>query len=101
MLSFGDSFRCVCPGQEVNQGALYKIPLYSLMTTTIATPLVGMAEGAYQAHVEHQRARVRVFAGEKVRDTDDRPLLFYRGGYTVTEPETVPVTWTSRPGDWH
>ncbi|MBB4913675.1 3-hydroxy-9,10-secoandrosta-1,3,5(10)-triene-9,17-dione monooxygenase oxygenase subunit [Streptosporangium saharense] len=68
VLSFADSFRCVCPGQEVNPGPLYRIPLYSLMTTTIATPLVGMATGAYEAHVAHQRRRVRVFAGEKVKD---------------------------------
>ncbi|MFF4412870.1 3-hydroxy-9,10-secoandrosta-1,3,5(10)-triene-9,17-dione monooxygenase oxygenase subunit [Streptosporangium sp. NPDC001559] len=68
VLSFADSFRCVCPGQEVNPSPLYRIPLYSLMTTTIATPLVGMATGAYEAHVAHQRQRVRVFAGEKAKD---------------------------------
>ncbi|MER6514564.1 3-hydroxy-9,10-secoandrosta-1,3,5(10)-triene-9,17-dione monooxygenase oxygenase subunit [Nonomuraea sp. NPDC001636] len=68
VLSFADSFRCVCPGQEVNTGPLYRIPLYSLMTTTITTPLVGMATGAYDAHVAHQRERVRVFAGQKVKD---------------------------------
>ncbi|MER7211670.1 3-hydroxy-9,10-secoandrosta-1,3,5(10)-triene-9,17-dione monooxygenase oxygenase subunit [Streptosporangium sp. NPDC000239] len=68
VLSFADSFRCVCPGQEVNPSPLYRIPLYSLMTTTIATPLVGMATGAYEAHVAHQRQRVRVFVGEKVKD---------------------------------
>ncbi|RFU39536.1 flavin reductase [Actinomadura logoneensis] len=38
--------------------------------------------------------------------TAGRPLLFYRGGYTVTEAEPVPtgfqeefLTW-ARPGDW-
>lgn len=67
-LSFDDSFRCACPGQEVNDAPLYRVPLYSMMTTTIATPLVGMASGAYEAHVEHQRARVRAFGGSAVKD---------------------------------
>lgn len=68
VLGFTDSFRCACPGQEVNTSPLYRVPLYSMMTTTIATPLVGIAAGAYEAHIEHQRQRVRVFAGEKVKD---------------------------------
>ncbi|MFI6516886.1 3-hydroxy-9,10-secoandrosta-1,3,5(10)-triene-9,17-dione monooxygenase oxygenase subunit [Spirillospora sp. NPDC050679] len=68
VLAFADSFACACPGQEVNTAPLYRVPLYSLMTTTITTPLVGMAEGAYAAHVEHQRGRVRAFGGDKAKD---------------------------------
>ena len=37
--------------------------------TTISTPIVGMAYGAYDAHVEHQGKRVRAaYAGEKAKD---------------------------------
>ncbi len=37
--------------------------------TTISAPIVGMAYGAYAAHVEHQGKRVRAaFAGEKSKD---------------------------------
>jgi 3-hydroxy-9,10-secoandrosta-1,3,5(10)-triene-9,17-dione monooxygenase len=37
--------------------------------TTISSPIVGMAYGAYAAHVEHQGKRVRAaFAGEKAKD---------------------------------
>ncbi|RFU39537.1 flavin-dependent monooxygenase [Actinomadura logoneensis] len=68
VLSFADSYACECPGQEVNTAPLYKVPLYSMMTTTITTPLVGMAAGAYHAHVEHQRSRVRAFGGAKAKD---------------------------------
>lgn len=68
VLPFSDSFRCDTPGQSVNTNPVYRVPLYSLMTTTIATPLIGMSAGAYDAHVEHQRERVRVFVGEKVKD---------------------------------
>ncbi|TMR07020.1 flavin reductase family protein [Actinomadura soli] len=39
--------------------------------------------------------------------TGERPLLFYRGGYTVTEPPSAPahaqphfLTWAD-PGEWY
>jgi 3-hydroxy-9,10-secoandrosta-1,3,5(10)-triene-9,17-dione monooxygenase len=62
-LSFADTFRCVTPGQSVNTAALYRLPLFSLTCNTITTPIIGMAEGAYDAYVAHQKERVRVFAG--------------------------------------
>ena len=65
-LSMGDTGRCFGPGQEQNPGDLYKLPFHSLFTTTISTPIIGMARGAYAEHVEMQQARVRAaYAGEK------------------------------------
>jgi 3-hydroxy-9,10-secoandrosta-1,3,5(10)-triene-9,17-dione monooxygenase len=57
-LSFADVTRCACPGQEVNQAPLYRIPFGSLFSYAITTPIIGMATGAYEAHVAYQRARV-------------------------------------------
>ncbi|MGY0500356.1 3-hydroxy-9,10-secoandrosta-1,3,5(10)-triene-9,17-dione monooxygenase oxygenase subunit [Nocardia sp. FBN12] len=68
VLSFADSFRCECPGQAVNTNPLYRVPLFSLMSTTITTPIVGMAVGAYDAHVAHQKERVRVYGGARSKD---------------------------------
>lgn len=68
VLSFNDSFNCDTPGSTVNTNPMYRLPLFSVMTTTIASPLIGMAEGAYSAHVEHQRGRVRVYEGTNVKD---------------------------------
>lgn len=68
VLSFADSFRCECPGQTVNPAPLYRVPLFSLMSTTITTPLVGMATGAYEAHVAHQKDRVRAYGGAQSKD---------------------------------
>lgn len=68
VLSSADSFRCVCPGQSVNSKPLYRVPLYSLMSSTIAAPLIGMATGAYDAHVAHQKERVRTYGGTKAKD---------------------------------
>jgi 3-hydroxy-9,10-secoandrosta-1,3,5(10)-triene-9,17-dione monooxygenase len=65
-LSMGDTGRCFGPGQEQNPSDLYKLPFHSLFTTTISTPIIGMAKGAYNEHVEMQQKRVRAaYAGEK------------------------------------
>lgn len=65
-LSMVDAGRCSGPGQEVNPSDLYKLPFHSIFTTTISTPIIGMAAGAYAEHVEMQKARVRAaYAGEK------------------------------------
>jgi 3-hydroxy-9,10-secoandrosta-1,3,5(10)-triene-9,17-dione monooxygenase len=65
-LSMGDTGRCFGPGQEQNTSDLYKLPFHSLFTTTISTPIIGMARGAYAEHVEMQQKRVRAaYAGEK------------------------------------
>ena len=65
-LSMGDTGRCYGPGQAVNESDLYKLPFHSLFTTTISTPIIGMAYGAYAEHVEMQQKRVRAaYAGEK------------------------------------
>lgn len=65
-LSMSDTGRCYGPGQEQNTSNLYKLPFHSLFTTTITTPIIGMATGAYAEHVEMQQKRVRAaYLGEK------------------------------------
>lgn len=68
MLSMDRSFRCDVPGAAVNTNPIYRMPLFSIMATTITAPLIGMAEGAYDAHIAHQRERVRVYEGKAVKD---------------------------------
>ena len=58
-LSMSETGRCYGPGQEVNTSDLYKLPFHSIFTSTITAPIVGMATGAYDEHVEMQRKRVR------------------------------------------
>ena len=66
-LSFNDVSALKCPGQEQNPGALYKLPFGTIFANTITTPIIGMAQGAYESHVERQRERVRVsYGGQKV-----------------------------------
>lgn len=56
-------------GLQHNTAPVYKMPWGTMHPTTISAPIVGMAYGAYDAHVEHQGKRVRAaFAGEKAKD---------------------------------
>ncbi len=65
-LSMGETGACRGPGQAVNTSDLYKLPFHSIFTSTIATPIIGMAKGAYAEHVEMQQKRVRAaYLGEK------------------------------------
>jgi 3-hydroxy-9,10-secoandrosta-1,3,5(10)-triene-9,17-dione monooxygenase len=65
-LSFADVSRCVVPGQEANPGPLYRLPYGAVFSFSITTPIIGMATGAYEAHVEYQRTRVRAsYSGQK------------------------------------
>ncbi len=67
-LSFIDTGRCVCPGQEVNTSPLYKLPFASVFSCSIAVPVLGMATGAYDAYVQWTRDRVRASTGGKASD---------------------------------
>jgi 3-hydroxy-9,10-secoandrosta-1,3,5(10)-triene-9,17-dione monooxygenase len=68
-LSFTEVSRCRCPGQEANSGPLYRLPYGSVFSYSITTPIIGMATGAYDAHVEYQRGRVRAsYAGQKAAE---------------------------------
>jgi 3-hydroxy-9,10-secoandrosta-1,3,5(10)-triene-9,17-dione monooxygenase len=67
-LSFMDTGRCVCPGQQVNTAPLYKLPFASVFSCSIAVPVVGMATGAYEAYVSWTRERVRASTGGKASD---------------------------------
>ena len=68
-LSFADVTKCVCPGQAVNDAPLYRIPFGSVFSNAITTPVIGMATGAYHAHVDYQRTRVSAaYAGHKVAE---------------------------------
>ncbi|GAA2342922.1 flavin-dependent monooxygenase [Saccharopolyspora halophila] len=67
-LSFMSMSQTQCPGHEVNPSPLYRLPWGTVHPSTITAPIVGMAQGAYDAHVEHQAARVRAAYGEQTKD---------------------------------
>lgn len=69
VLSFFATSKCKTPGQEINPGPLFRLPYGSVHPSTITAPIIGMAQGAYDAHVEHQGKRVRAaYAGEQSKE---------------------------------
>src|SRR6266508_1648284 len=62
------STRCLCRGQEVNTGPLYKLPFASVFSCSISVPVIGMASGAYEAYVSYTKTRVRASTGGKAAE---------------------------------
>ncbi len=67
-LSFMDTGRCFGPGQSVNEAAIYKLPFASVFSNSISVPVLGMAQGAYEAYVGWTKERVRASTGGKAAD---------------------------------
>jgi 3-hydroxy-9,10-secoandrosta-1,3,5(10)-triene-9,17-dione monooxygenase len=68
-LSFADTSRCECPGQELNAAPLYRLPFASVFSNTITAPIIGMAQGAYEAHVAMMSERIRIsYGGQRVSE---------------------------------
>ncbi|MBD0418642.1 flavin-dependent monooxygenase [Streptomyces sp. TRM S81-3] len=67
-LSFGPVTELRTPGQELNPEPLYRLPYAAVFTTTISTPIVGIAEGAYTSYAEATKRRIRVSYGQKVAE---------------------------------
>ncbi|MCW2544106.1 MAG: 3-hydroxy-9,10-secoandrosta,3,5(10)-triene-9, 17-dione monooxygenase [Frankiales bacterium] len=66
-LSFRDVAALSCPGHAENTAPLYKLPFGTVFAYTITTPIIGIATGAYDAHVERMKERVRIsYGGQKV-----------------------------------
>lgn len=63
-----DAFRLKSPGNETNPGALYRVPFGQLFTRTVATPAVGMLQGAVEAYVGLNKARKGRADGKKATD---------------------------------
>lgn len=57
------------PGQAVNTAPMYKLPFGMVFSYTITNAIVGAAQGAYTAHVERMKERVRMsYGGQKVAE---------------------------------
>lgn len=51
------------PGQKVNTGPLYRLPFAAVFTSAVTTPVVGAAQGAYEAYLSLMRKRLRLSLG--------------------------------------
>jgi 3-hydroxy-9,10-secoandrosta-1,3,5(10)-triene-9,17-dione monooxygenase len=83
-LSFIDVNKCRVPGQEANPGPLFRLPYGSVFSISITTPIIGMATGAYEAHVAYQRDRVRAsYSGQKAMEDPHSQVRVARAGAEI------------------
>ncbi|HEX6447841.1 MAG TPA: flavin-dependent monooxygenase [Trebonia sp.] len=83
-LSFIDVNKCVVPGQEANPGPLFRMPYGAVFSFSITTPIIGMATGAYEAHVAYQRDRVRAaYLGQKAAEDPHSQVRVARAGAEI------------------
>ncbi|MEV5879481.1 3-hydroxy-9,10-secoandrosta-1,3,5(10)-triene-9,17-dione monooxygenase oxygenase subunit [Streptomyces sp. NPDC052101] len=82
-LSFGPVTALKVPGHELNPEPLYRLPYAGVFTTTIATPVVGIAEGAYESYIEATRQRFRISYGQKVAEDPFAQVRIARAGSDI------------------
>ena len=87
-LSFNDVASLRCPGQAENTAPLYRLPFGTVFSYTIATPIIGIATGAYEAHVERMRERVRISYGGQTVSQD--PFAHIRVARAATD---IDASW--------
>jgi len=63
-----DAYRLQSPGNEVNQSALYRVPFGQLFTRTVATPAIGMLQGALEAYLNLNKGRKGRADGKSASD---------------------------------
>lgn len=78
------------PGQAVNTASVYRLPFGTVFSYTVTNAIVGAAEGAYTAHVDRMRERVRMsYGGQKVAED---PFAHVRVARAAGEIEAAILT---------
>lgn len=57
LLPIEDTMTGKPPGAEVNDGPLYRIPLFAAMSCSLVAPIIGMAQGAIDEFIDVTRGR--------------------------------------------
>ncbi len=90
-ISIQDMREARTPGRNVDDTANYRIPLRSILTFTLASPVLGMAQGAlemFEAHIRHAvsardgkkraaAANIQMRLGESSAEVDTARLILY------------------------
>ena len=54
------------PGNAVNTGAVYRLPLFAMFFTWVGGAVLGIAEAAVEGYVEATRTRVAHYSGQRI-----------------------------------
>ena len=66
--SYLDAFRLRNPGQELNDGPLYRLPFGAIFPNSISAPAIGVALGALQTFREQSQLRVNLRDGSRLAE---------------------------------
>ncbi len=56
------------PGNAVNAGAVYRLPLFAMFFTWVGAAVLGMAEAAVEGYVEATRTRAAHYSGQRLAE---------------------------------
>ena len=56
------------PGNAVNTGTVYRLPLFAMFFTWVGATVLGIAEAAVESYVEATRTRVAKYSGQRLTD---------------------------------
>ena len=59
----------LAPGASMNPGPTYRLPTMGVFAYSVATPVIGMAQGCLDAFVDGMRQRHEVMSSNKIADT--------------------------------
>ena len=63
-----DTRHAAAPGNAVNTGTVYRLPLIAMFFTWVGAAVLGIAEAAVEGYVEATRTRVAHYSGQRLAD---------------------------------
>ena len=84
-----DGFRMKSPGHSENDAAVFKIPFGQIFTRSVATPAVGMAQGALDAYMEVCADRVSRADGKNLKLDPNTQEVCAKAALAIDEVRTL------------
>ncbi|MCB9506387.1 MAG: flavin-dependent monooxygenase [Myxococcales bacterium] len=86
---FADGFRQQSPGNALNTAPLYRLPFGQIFVRSVSTSAIGIAQGALDAFVTVQSARVARGDGARVADDAGAQLAAARAAHALDQIRLV------------
>lgn len=71
------------PGSPTTPGAVYRLPVVALIPHLVASPMLGIARGAYEDHAESLRARTSVYNRSRLAEHTTVQLKLAEAGVLI------------------
>ena len=67
-INAADTRHGAAPGNAVNTGTVYRLPLFAMFFTWVGAAVLGIAEGAVEGYVEATRTRAAHYSGQRLAE---------------------------------